>query len=458
MDDGTSPLLGLIIFGVFVIVSSIFYAFGSALDNIRESELEEKAHDGDQRAEKILKMLESPVRFHTSTQTVSTLFGLVTGYIGLGMIVRSFTKWCVSFDVPFGISGRILSGVLIAVTCLLLVIIFMALGYHAPKKIGKQNPEKTIFRYYGFICFVMILFSPVLWLIRKISGLVVRLFGIDPHKNDDEVTEEEIISMVDEAHEQGILQENEAEMIQNIIEFNETMVRDIMTHRKNILALDGDMFLEDALRIMLEENYSRYPVFQGDIDNIIGIIHLKDAMKQMTYGQMGKIAICDIPKLIRAVEFIPETRNIDSVFQYMRSKKDHMVIVIDEYGQTAGLVAMEDILEEIVGNILDEYDDDESFIVHQFDDSILMDGLTPLKQVSEVLQTDFENEDYETLNGYLTSLLDHIPSEADEEICDKGFSFQILKVEKHIIQKVRVERIAEEEGEEVCQDIQNSQT
>lgn len=458
MDDGGSPLLGLIIFGIFVVISSIFYAFGSALDNVRESELEEKAQSGDVRAEKILKMLEFPVRFHTSTQTVSTLFGLITGYIGIGIIVKYFTRLCLDLEMPFGISAKIVSAILIIVTCMLLVVLLMALGYHAPKKIGKQHPEKTIFRYYGFICFVMLLFSPALWLIRFLSGLVVRLFGIDPHKNDDEVTEEEIISMVDEAHEQGLLQENEAEMIQNIIEFNETMVRDIMTHRKNILALDGDMFLEDALKIMLEENYSRYPVFQGDIDNIIGIIHLKDAMKQMTYGQMGPIAICDIPKLIRSVEFIPETRNIDSVFQYMRSKKDHMVIVIDEYGQTAGLVAMEDILEEIVGNILDEYDDDESFIVHQFDDSILMDGLTPLKQVSEVLQTDFENEDYETLNGYLTSLLDHIPNEEDEEVCVKGFSFQILKVEKHIIQKVRVERMAEEEGEKVCQDIQNSQT
>ena len=176
---------------------------------------------------------------------------------------------------------------------------------------------------------------------------------------------------------------------------------------------------------MIKDSHSRYPVYQGDIDNIIGIIHVKDAMKQMTYGQMGPIAICDIPRLIREVEFIPETRNIDSIFQYMRNKKDHMVIVIDEYGQTAGLIALEDILEEIVGNILDEYDDDESFIVHLVDDSILMDGLTPLKQVSEVLQTDFENEDYETLNGYLTFLLDHIPNESDEEVCDKGFSFQI---------------------------------
>lgn len=459
MDDGGSPLLGLIIFGIFVIVSSIFYAFGSALDNVRESELEEKAQNGDVRAVKVLKMLESPVRFQTSTQTVSTLLGLITGYIGIGMIVRYLSGICSKCVLPFGIPQEILSAVLIVITCLLLVVILMALGYHAPRKIGKQNPEKTIFRYYRFICLVMLLFSPALWLIRVLSGIVVRLFGIDPHKNDDEVTEEEIISMVDEAHEQGVLQENEAEMIQNIIEFNETMARDVMTHRKNILALDGDMFLEDALKIMLDENYSRYPVYQGDIDNIIGIIHVKDAMKQMTYGQMGPIAICDIPRLIREVEFIPETRNIDSIFQYMRNKKDHMVIVIDEYGQTAGLIALEDILEEIVGNILDEYDDDESFIVHQFDDSILMDGLTPLKQVSEVLQTDFENEDYETLNGYLTFLLDHIPNESDEEVCDKGFSFQILKVEKHIIQKVRVERITEEEGEKkVCQDIQNSQT
>ena len=469
MEDGSSPLWGCIVLGLFIIINSIFHAFESALDNVRTSELEKKAENGDRKAQKILQLLDHPVKFQESMHTAATLIGLVAGYIGIGVIIRFVFAAYEKQWQQWGLSEFTVMTVLAILIMIAAVVLLMAFGYLVPKKIGKHHPEKTLFRYYGLIYTIMICFSPILWIVNITSNLVVRLFGIDPHSDEDEVTEEEIISMVDEAHEQGVLLESEAEMIQNIFEFDETMVRDIMTHRKNIIALDGNMFLDEALRFMLEESYSRYPVYEGDIDNIIGIIHLKDAMKQMTFGQMGNIAICDIPHLIRTVEFVPETRSINRVFQYMQNKKAHMVIVVDEYGQTSGLAAMEDILEEIVGNIQDEYDDDENFIVHQFDDSILMDGLTPLKQVSEVLQTDFMNEDYETLNGYLTSLLDHIPNEDDTEVCDKGFSFQILKIENHIIQKVRVERTAEDEnktkkemkefkGDKTCQDIQNSQT
>lgn len=458
MEDGNSPLWGFIVLGLIIVINGIFHAFGSALDHIRESDIDKRLEQGDKKARKILYLLETPARFHDSMQTVATLLGLIGGYIGIAVIISYLYNSYIDIWKQLEVSEMVIMAALVVVISIVTVILLMAFGYLVPRNLAKQHPEKTLIRYLGIISIIMVCFKPVLWIGRMIANLVVLLLGMDPNGKDDEVTEEEIISMVDEAHELGVLQENEAEMIQNIFGFTETMARDIMTHRKNIIALDGNMFLEDAMKIMLKESNSRYPVYEGDIDNIIGVVHLKDAMKQMTFEEMGPIAICDIPNLIRQVEFVPETRSIDRVFQYMQSKKAHMVIVVDEYGQTSGLVAMEDILEEIVGNILDEYDDDELFIVHQFDDSILMDGLTPLKQVSEVLQTDFLNEDYETLNGYLTSILDHIPTQHDTEVVAKGFSFQILKVENHIIQNVRVERIAEEEGDKRCQDTQNLQT
>lgn len=459
MDDGCSPLLGCVIFMLFVMLNAIFHAFGSALSNVRESEIEKQAGEGQKKAKELLELLDHPGRFQDSAHAVSTLLGIITGYIGIGVVVKYVMNLLLEWSGQIGIPLYVLRAVLVVGILICAIVILLAFGYLVPKKLGKHHPEKTVFRYCNIVKIIMLLFAPVLWLIRFLSNLVIRIFGIDPHRKEDEVTEEEIISMVDEAHEQGVIQENEAEMIQNIFEFGETIARDIMTHRKNIVALDGDLFLEDALKIMLEESYSRYPVYQGNIDNIIGIIHLKDAMKQMTFKQMGHIAVCDIPDLVRKVEVIPETRNIDSVFQYMQTKKAHMVVVVDEYGQTAGLVAMEDILEEIVGNIQDEYDDEEEFIIHQFDDSILMDGLTPLELVGEVLHVDFENDECETLNGYLTYLLDHVPNEEDKEVREKGYSFQILKVEKHIIKKVRVEKLTDEKkGEELCQDIQNSQT
>ena len=196
-----------------------------------------------------------------------------------------------------------------------------------------------------------------------------------------------------------------------------------------------------------------------DIDDIIGILHLKDAMKEMMFENHAEETVGRIPNLIRDASYIPETRSINDLFKRMQAKKLHMAIVVDEYGQTSGIVTMEDILEEIVGNILDEYDEDDHFIIEQLDNTYLMKGLTPLEDVEETLSIDLQEEEYETLNGYLTSLLGHIPNiDEDKEIRANGYLFTILAVENNTIQRVRVEKLPEEKGEEKCQDIQNSQT
>ena len=221
-------------------------------------------------------------------------------------------------------------------------------------------------------------------------GIVKRGFskiaGIIGRQTDGDVTEREIISMVNEGHEQGVLQASEAEMITNIFEFGDKEAQDIMIHRKNIIALDGNMTLQEALTFMISENKSRYPVYDGDIDHIIGILHFKDAVRARETGRSNTITekkIKSIKGLVREARFIPETRNIDALFHNMRAMKIHMVIVIDEYGQTAGLVAMEDILEEIVGNIMDEYDEEEGHIEEKSENEYVIEGLTPLKERSE---------------------------------------------------------------------------
>lgn len=444
MDDGCSPLWGCVVFALFVVTGGIFHAFGSALANVRESDVEKKEQEGNKKAKKILLLLDHPGRFEDSAHAISTLLGIITGYIGIGVIEEYAMNFLLEWCRQTGITLMIFRTALVLVVLICTMVILLSLGYLVPKKLGRHHPEKTIFRYFAVVRFIMLIFSPVLWLTRQLSNLVIGICGLDPHKNEDEVTEEEIISMVDEAHEQGVIQENEAEMIQNIFEFGETHASDIMTHRKNIAALDGDMSLEDALKIMLKESYSRYPVYQDDIDNIIGIIHLKDAMKQMTFRQMGHIAVCDIPDLIREVEFVPETRNIDSVFQYMRTRKAHMVIVVDEYGQTAGLVAMEDILEEIVGNILDEYDEEDEMIKKQSDGSMIVNGLTELEDLEDLIPVTFDKEDYETLNGFLINELEHIPGEDEKCVVDyEGYRFTILEVDNNIIQTVKIEKSTE---------------
>jgi len=264
---------------------------------------------------------------------------------------------------------------------------------------------------------------------------------------DDDVTEEEIISMVKEGHEQGVLLASEAEMIHNIFEFGDKEAKDIMTHRKSMVTVDGNMSYIDTVALFVETGKSRLPVYIDDVDNIVGVFHIKDAFAFFQKNEVFRTAIKDIPNLIREVDFIPETININTLFTKMQSEKSHMYIVIDEYGQTSGLVAMEDILEEIVGNIEDEHDEDEDTMSLQSDGSYTMDGLTELRDVLEVLELPIEEDSFETLNGLLISLLGKIPNDGEcDTIIEYDYKFEILSVENRIIRSVRITNLAPTEN------------
>lgn len=261
-------------------------------------------------------------------------------------------------------------------------------------------------------------------------------------KEDDHVAEE-IISMLDEGHEQGVFVGSEAEMIRNIFEYADKDAKDIMTHRKNIIGLDGEETIEDTLSFILEQSYSRFPVYVDDIDNIVGIMHIRDAMNCYFDESLRFIPIKDLKDYIRPTSYIPETKSIDSLFKQMQSEKNHLAVVLDEYGQTSGLVAMEDILEEIVGNIFDEYDEEEHHIEVQLDGTYIIDGMTELEDIEDSLGIVFDKKDYETLNGFMIYQLEHIP--AEDETCmveHDGFCFTVMSVENNIIQQVRAEQIA----------------
>jgi len=297
----------------------------------------------------------------------------------------------------------------------------------------------------GIVCIV----KPYAFLAEAASNLAVRIVGVDPNASFDDVTEEEIISMVNEGHEKGVLQESEAEMIHNIFEFDDKEAKDIMTHRKNVAAVDGEMQLCQVLEFVLNGNNSRFPVYREDIDNIIGIIHMKDVMIESRKGQYLDWRVQDIPGLVREAVFIPETRNINDLFKMMQSQKNHMVVVVDEYGQTAGIVAMEDILEEIVGNIFDEYDEEETAIVRQEDGSYIMSGMASFDEVCELLQISMGEQEFDTLNGFLISLIGKIPADHERfRLEHQGWEFQVSAVRDKMIHTVRVTKIPQEEEDD----------
>lgn len=237
------------------------------------------------------------------------------------------------------------------------------------------------------------------------------------------------------------LDQEATELIRNIFRYMDKDARDIMTHRRDIVAIDGEETMEDALKFMLEENHSRFPIYHEDIDEIIGTMHLREAMVCYMNEELRDKPVSELKEYIRPVTFIPESKSIDTLFKEMQAKKKHLVIVLDEYGQTSGLVAMEDILEEIMGNILDEYDEEEETIIRQADGSVTASGFADLEDLEDMLGISLDTEEYETLNGFLTGQLDRIPGEDEHCVVEfEGYRFTVLKVDNNAIQSVRIEK------------------
>lgn len=448
MDDGASPTTGIVIFFVLVVLNAIIFGFLAAMENINESAMEKYAQEGNKKAKLILRYADRPNRFKHVCQLMFLLLTMLAGFTQIDLWKHYFFR---------SENGRVVSaleGLLIFVIVLFLMLI---IGVATPQKVAARKSERWAFALVMPIRFLEIVFTPVIFVSDKLSNLISRLFGVDPLLDTDDVTEEEIISMVNEGHEQGVLLASEAEMIHNIFEFGDKEAKDIMTHRKNIVAIDGNLKLVDVIAFIKENNYSRFPVYEEDIDNIIGILHIKEVLDDSQEQELAEKPIKEIPGLLRETDFIPETRNINLLFTSMQSEKSHLVVVVDEYGQTSGIVSMEDILEEIVGNIEDEHDEEEHLIEKREDGSYLMSGMTPLEDVAQVLELTLEEVDFETLNGFLISLIDKIPNEDEHLSADAfGYHFEILHVENKMIQSVKVTKLPEEkeamDEENACQD------
>lgn len=251
----------------------------------------------------------------------------------------------------------------------------------------------------------------------------------------EKIKDDEVIEVVNELKNQGVLEEDEAEMISNVMEFSDNYVSDIMTHRTRIVAVPEEENVESALKFMLDDNFSRYPVFQETIDNITGILYLKDVMNEYIRGNNLK----NVSEVAREALYVPESMPLDTLFEKLREKRMHLAVVIDEYGQTAGIVSMEDLIEEIVGEILDEYDEeDDSVSVEEGKFSIAPE--TRLDDVSELLGISLKEEDYEnfeTLNGLMISLLGHIPAENEDALIEYcGFNFKLHSTEGRMIDEI----------------------
>ena len=448
-------MIFFVLFFILLVFDIFIYGFQAALSFIDEKELERRAEeDKDRKAAVIAAYVDNPSKLNQLCGLVATLVHIImgTGFLTVLLVkgtssVQPFLQAEIWTTRLFGVS--LLHIIVSVVVTIVFVYVINTVGIILPRKLAERKPERWAYRCVNFVRVAEVLFTPILILTNVTTRGLMMLFGVRDEEDSSDVIEQEIIDMVNEGHEQGVIEANEAEMIHKIFEYGDKEAQDIMTNRSNIIAIDMDMSLEDALQFMLEGNNSRYPVYNETIDHIVGILYLKDAMRVYNAGAPKEEAVGKVEGLLRKAEYTPLTRNIDDLFETLQSKKLQMAIVIDEYGQTAGLVTMEDILEEIVGKIQDEYDEDEAFIEEKSNDAYVMEGMTPLQDIEEQLGIEFDDTEFETLNGFMIGEMDHIPEKDEDFECSyKGYSFKVLSIENMRVQSVLVQKLAEEPVQE----------
>ncbi len=452
MDDGVAG--SMICFVILLLLKMLFNGFDSAFREMKGAELEEA--DGEETADAGAK--QRRLRYLTEHQTqytgavqfgavaVDLLFGAVylyrlnsrIGYAAYRAAVREIAS-------PVSWHINVLAILAAVAATLLLLYIIVTFGISIPRKAASRNPERWLALFHAPVYYYVRLAAPLAALISMTANGILRLFGIRVSKDTSDVTEEEILSMVNVGHEQGIIHANEAEMITNIFEFGDKEAKDIMINRNNMVGIECTMTLQEAAAFIADEHNSRFPVYDGTIDHIVGILHLKDVMRMQMNEKMRNKPIGKIKGLLMEPRFITEKRKLNDLFRVMQTEKIQMVIVIDEYGQTAGLVALEDILEEIVGNIEDEYDEEESYISESGSDSYVIQGMMPLEELADQLGISFEEEPFDTVNGFVISRLEHIPEEGEDfEFEYGGYVFRIMEVRDRMIQTVTARKKAKE--------------
>lgn len=422
MEDGASGSNSMIWFLVMLILEMVFYGFSSAMQNRKvidreeNGEGEEAAQTGPspRRQARLTYMLDHHARYATATQLGVVTINLLLGAFILYRLNGYFTSW-IARQMMEKIAGlltwqsQLLAGITAVAATVFLLYIIMTIGVMVPKKAASKHPDIWIALLITPFYYYVRIVAPFCALVSVSARALLHLLGVRDADDREDVTEEEILSMVNVGHEQGILHANEAEMINNIFEYGDKEAKDIMINRNNLIGMDCTMTLQEAAAFIVEAHNSRFPVYDGTIDHIVGILHLKDAMRFHVEDDKLDLPVRELTDVMREPYFVPRTKNIDELFREMQKKKLQMVIVVDEYGQTDGLVAMEDILEEIVGNILDEYDEVSDHIEEKGDDEYVMEGKTPLEELEEHLGISFHEEEFDTLNGFLIARLDKIP-------------------------------------------------
>lgn len=391
---------------VFLIgVNAFFASTEIAFISLNDAKIEKQAKDGNKKAKQIRKMLKEPSRFLATIQIGITLAGFLSSAFAADAFASELAPVLENLW-PIGIHAW--TNISIVLITLILSYFSLIFGELVPKRVAMKNPEKVAFGTIGIVRFIYGITAPFVKLLTWSTNVVSKIFGVTG-ANEGTVTEEEIRMMVDVGEEKGSIEEEEKELINNVFEFNDKVTSEVMIHRKDIYAIDIKSDIGDILSDLKEYKYSRIPVYEENIDNIVGMLFIKDLLAYVDLKKEVKIK-----KLMREVYFVPENKPINELFKELQKSKHQIAIVLDEYGGTAGLITMEDIIEELVGNIFDEYDDEELDYEKIDENTFRISGSVSIYELRKILEIeDIPEGDYDTLSGYLIELLGRIPEDGE---------------------------------------------
>ena len=400
----------LMVLIILIGVNAFFASTEIAFISLNDAKIEKQAKEGNKKAKQIRKMLKEPSRFLATIQIGITLAGFLSSAFAADAFASELAP-VLDKIIPLGLS--VWNNISIIIITLVLSYFSLVLGELVPKRIAMKDPEKVAFASIGVVRFIYTVTAPFVKFLTASTNLVSKIFGVTGTE-EETVTEEEIRMMLDVGEEKGSIEEEEKELINNVFEFNDKVVSEVMIHRKDIYAIDVKSEIGEILTELKEYKYSRIPVYEESIDNIVGMLYIKDLL---AYAYLEKEV--KIKEIMREVYFVPENKPIDDLFRDLQKSKHQIAIVLDEYGGTAGLITMEDIIEELVGNIFDEYDEEELDYEKLDENTFRISGSVSIFELRRILGIDDIPEgDYDTLSGYLIELLGRIPSDNETPIIE----------------------------------------
>ncbi len=436
-DPAGNLWLQIVLIVVLIFVNAFFAASEIALISLNDNRIRKLAEEGNKKAKQILKLTANSSNFLATIQIGVTLAGFLTSATAAGYLSDPLARWFVGLIPSLEPYLGAIQTVSLVLMTLLMSFFSLVFGELVPKRVAMQKAEKLAFLVVGILRGLSIFLRPFVWLLSVTTNGVLRLFGMDPQAAEEQVTEEDIRLLVDAGGETGVIEDAQREMLDNVFEFDDVTAEDLMTPRVDVESVEVTDSIDEALGICMEFGYSRLPVYEEDIDHVIGLLFAKDLLPYVGKPVPQEVTLRG---LLREAYFVPGTKKASELFSEMSEKHIQMAVVVDEYGGMAGVVTMEDLLESIVGNIQDEFDNEEEEVTQTGENSFEVDGSIAMEELSDLLGITFPEGDYDTLAGFLMSELGHIPApDAHEMVQYQNVTFTVTEMEDLRIETVHVE-------------------